>query len=87
MTNNHNTTIYIGVTSDLRTRVLEHNERKHPYSFTAKYNLNKLVYYESFFSIEEAIAREKQLKAGSRKKKEYLINGMNPVGWIYLKKR
>lgn len=78
MTNKNKTTLYIGVTSDLLFRVKEHKEKVYPKSFTAKYNLDKLVYYESFFSIEEAINREKQLKAGSRVKKELLINNMNP---------
>ena len=73
ITNSHNTTLYIGVTSSLRKRVYEHREKYFPDSFSAKYNLFKLVYYEGFTSIEEAIAREKQLKAGSRKKKEKLI--------------
>ena len=78
MTNTHHTTLYTGVTSDLLARVTEHREKKYPKSFTAKYNLNKLVYYESYFSIEEAIEREKQIKSGSRKKKEELIGKMNP---------
>lgn len=78
LTNNYNTTLYVGVTSDLAIRAREHREKKNPNSFTAKYNLNKLVYFEPFFSIEEAIAREKQLKGGSRKNKERLITGKNP---------
>jgi putative endonuclease len=56
----------------------EHRDKKYPKSFTARYNLNKLVYYEVFHSIREAIAREKQLKAGSRKAKEKLIQSLNP---------
>lgn len=80
MTNANNTTLYTGVTSDLQVRVREHKEKKYPKSFTAKYNLEKLVYFETFFSIEDAIAREKQIKGGSRKKKEELIGKMNP-GW------
>ena len=78
LTNQTNTTLYIGVTSDLYSRIVEHREKKYPRSFTARYNLNKLVYYEGYHSIEEAIAREKQLKAGARKKKEDLIHSMNP---------
>ncbi|WP_370088688.1 GIY-YIG nuclease family protein [Ekhidna sp.] len=78
LTNQSNSTLYVGVTSDLYTRITNHKEKKEPKSFTARYNLNKLVYYESFHSIEEAIAREKQLKGGSRKKKEDLINSVNP---------
>jgi putative endonuclease len=78
MANVRNTTLYVGVTSDLYSRVVEHKEKKYPKSFTARYNVTKLVYYEPFFSIVEAIAREKQLKAGSRAKKEKLINSINP---------
>jgi putative endonuclease len=79
MTNERNTTLYVGVSGDLYVRVVEHKEKKYPESFTARYNLTKVVYYESFYSIEEAIAREKQIKAGSRRYKEKLINSMNPT--------
>ena len=79
ITNTHHTTLYVGVTSDLYTRIVKHREREFQKSFSARYNLHKLVYYEQFHSIEEAIAREKQLKAGSRKKKEELINRFNPT--------
>jgi putative endonuclease len=78
MANVRNTTLYTGVTSDLLTRVLEHKGMKYPNSFTSRYNVIKLVYYESFHSIEEAIAREKQIKSGSRADKESLINAINP---------
>jgi len=78
MTNNNNTTLYTGVTSDLKIRVYQHKNNLFPESFTANYELHKLVYYEGFYQIEEAIAREKQIKGGSRKKKEALINSMNP---------
>ncbi len=78
MTNAGNTTLYTGVTANLWKRVSEHKSFAHPKSFTARYKLTKLVYYEGFHNIEEAIAREKQIKAGSRKNKEALINGMNP---------
>ena len=77
MTNKHHTTLYIGVTSNLLSRISEHREGVYPKSFTARYNLHKLVYYESFSSITEAIDREKQLKGGSRQKKIDLINAMN----------
>jgi putative endonuclease len=70
--------LYVGVTSDLLSRILEHRQEVYPKSFTARYNLHKLVYYESFPSIEGAIDREKQLKGGSRQKKIDLINRMNP---------
>ena len=62
MTNKNKTTLYIGVTSDLYNRILQHKEHHFPKSFTAKYNLTDCIYYESFFSIEEAIIREKILK-------------------------
>ena len=78
MTNYHKTTLYIGVTSDLPVRVNEHKSKLHPFSFTAKYNLKYCIYYEAFSSIEEAIAREKQLKGWNRAKKESLINKLNP---------
>ena len=78
MTNKNNTVLYTGVSANLITRVKKHREHAFPDSFTAKYNVEKLVFYEAFGSIEEAIAREKQIKAGSRKKKLDLINTMNP---------
>lgn len=78
VTNKSNSTLYTGVTSRLAVRALQHKDKFYPSSFSAKYNTDKLVYYEGFHRIEEAIAREKQIKAGSRKKKEQLINSMNP---------
>ncbi len=78
VTNKFNSTLYIGVTSNLPQRIIEHKEKRYENSFTAKYNLNKLVYWESFQEIGDAIGREKQLKAGSRQKKMDLINKMNP---------
>jgi len=78
MTNIGNTVLYTGVTSDLVSRIREHKEEKYPKSFTSRYNVKKLVYYEVFPSIEEAIDREKQIKGGSRKNKEKLIHDMNP---------
>ena len=78
MTNKNNTVLYTGVTNNLKRRLEEHLIKKNPKSFTSKYNISKLVYYESFFLIGDAIAREKQIKAGSRAKKETLILGMNP---------
>jgi putative endonuclease len=77
MTNKTNTVLYTGVTNNLPRRVYEHKE-KIGSKFTARYNVNKLVYYEVFQDAYSAIAREKQIKAGSRKKKLDLINGMNP---------
>ncbi len=78
LTNKNHTTLYVGVTSDLQSRLNEHKLKKYPNSFTARYNLDKLVYYEAFHSIEEAVLREKQIKGGSRKKKEDLIRSINP---------
>ncbi|MFC1646256.1 GIY-YIG nuclease family protein [Candidatus Omnitrophota bacterium] len=77
MTNKANTVIYTGVTSDLKKRVYEHKEKMIK-GFTKKYNVSKLVYYEVADFIEGAILREKQVKGGSRKKKEDLIKSMNP---------
>ena len=74
MTNKNNTTLYTGVTSDLWKRVNEHKSGCYTNSFTKKYNIDKLVYFEVFHFIEEAIVREKQIKAGSREKKLQLIN-------------
>ena len=79
ITNKHNTTLYIGVTFNLPKRILQHIEKRYENSFTARYNLNKLVYYEQFQMIGEAIGREKQLKAGSRASKIKLIQQMNPL--------
>ena len=76
MTTNRNTVLYIGVTNDLIRRVYEHKEKLAD-GFTRKYNIVKLVYYEVFEDIENAIFREKQIKAGSREKKVQLINSMN----------
>ena len=78
MTNQNHTVLYTGVTNDLLRRVYEHKNSESRNSFTSKYNLNKLVYYEGFHSILEAILREKQIKGGSRRKKEQLINSTNP---------
>jgi putative endonuclease len=79
LTNKNNVVLYTGVTSDLKARLFEHKEKKYPSSFTAKYNLNKLVYYRGFHHIEEAIAEEKRIKGGSRKKKIELIENINPT--------
>jgi putative endonuclease len=80
MTNILHTVLYTGVTSDLIMRVQEHKTKAHPESFTARYNVVILVYYNSFSTIEEAILEEKRIKAGSRKQKCLLINSINP-GW------
>jgi len=76
--NHSHTVLYIGVTSNICARIAEHKEKKYPDSFTAKYNCNKLLFYESFGRIEEAIMREKQMKKWKRKWKEHVISTMNP---------
>ena len=78
LTNKNNTALYVGVTNNLVRRVSEHKTKVNPKSFTARYNIDKLVYFETFDSILVAIEREKQLKAGSRDKKVDLIIGVNP---------
>lgn len=80
MTNYQRSTLYIGVTSDLRNRIYEHQTKIYPDSFTAKYELIFCIYYETFMTIEEAIAWEKQLKKWNRRKKELLIDKFNK-GW------
>jgi len=77
MTNPSYTALYTGITGDLPRRVYEH-KGKSIKGFTTKYNVNKLVYYEVFNDAENAIFREKQIKAGSRRKKIELIERMNP---------
>ena len=77
MTNKINTVLYTGVTRDLKRRIWEHKE-KIIRGFTKKYNINKLVYFEIFNDPENAILREKQIKAGSRNKKIELIKRINP---------
>jgi putative endonuclease len=78
LTNLHNQVFYTGVTSDLAKRIQEHKEKKYSNSFTATYQLDKLVYYESYLTIEEAIAEEKRIKAGNRASKIKLIIRKNP---------
>lgn len=77
LANHTNGVLYIGVTRDLMKRVWEHKNNVVP-GFTSKYNVHKLVYFEIFQTSYDAITREKQLKGGSRKKKEVLINTVNP---------
>lgn len=77
MTNAHNRVLYTGVTNNLKRRVYEHKSGLGGI-FTKRYNVVKLVYYEIGDNIREAIAREKQIKAGSRQKKIDMINSINP---------
>ncbi len=72
-------TLYIGVTNNLTRRISEHKQNLVE-GFTKKYKCHKLVYYENYSDIKQAIAREKELKGWLRKKKEQLIKSVNP-GW------
>ena len=76
MTNKNNTVLYTGVTNNIIRRVYEHREGIVE-GFTKKYNIKKLVYFKTFDDVGLAIDREKQMKAGSRAKKEILINSIN----------
>ncbi len=80
MTNVHHQVLYVGVTSDLVQRIQQHKNKAFTTSFSGKYNLDKLVYYENYLSIEEAIAEEKRIKGGSRAKKIKLIESKN-LNW------
>ena len=77
MTNKSNGVLYTGVTGEFEARVWDHKNRTLR-GFTSRYNVNKLVWFEEFEDVNEAIAREKQIKAGSRKKKISLIECKNP---------
>ena len=83
ITTKRNTVLYTGVTSNLKERILKHINKTYPDSFSKRYNVYKLVYYECFGTMNEAIKREKQIKAGSRKRKVEMINGTNP-DWVDL---
>jgi putative endonuclease len=74
---NRSGTVYVGVTNELERRVLEHRQGLFP-GFTKQYKVNSLVYYEEFDYIEDAIQREKQIKAWRREKKDALVNAINP---------
>ena len=76
MSSSNNSTLYIGVTNDLERRVTEHKSGSGS-AFTAKYHCQKLVYYESFSDVEQAIAREKQLKGWKRERKDALKDSVN----------
>ena len=82
MTNKNNTVLYTGVTNHLRRRAYQHRTGQGG-GFTSRYNVIKLVYYEMTADVSAAIAREKQIKAGSRQRKIDLIEAMNP-GWLDL---
>jgi putative endonuclease len=78
LTNKIHTVLYTGVTKNLKRRVLEHRTAQNPKAFTARYNCFKLVYFEFYPRVEEAIHREKQLKKYHRAWKEELIGEENP---------
>lgn len=78
LTNKAKTVLYTGVTNNLRRRLEEHNEKLNPNGFTAKYNLNYLIYYEKYGWIQQAIAREKEIKLLRRDLKLELIKEFNP---------
>jgi len=78
LTNQNNTVLYTGFTSNIIKRLYEHRTGVYKMSFTSKYAVIKLVYYKVFLNIEDAIDREKQIKGGSRRKKEDLIISINP---------
>ena len=77
ITNKNNNVLYTGITNNLIRRIYEHKKKIYK-GFSAKYNLNKLIYFEYTDDVNEAIKREKQIKGGSRKKKLDMINSMNP---------
>ena len=78
MTNKLKTTLYVGVTADLQIRIRQHKNHYFKGSFSDQYNIEYCVYYENYYSIMEAILREKQIKKWSRVKKVELINSLNP---------
>ena len=79
LANRTNVTLYTGVTNDLERRLWEHRNHTDPRSFTAKYQVHKLVYFEETTDIDVALNREKQIKSWSRKRKNQLVEGMNPT--------
>ena len=78
LTNTANVAVYTGVTKDLVRRVYEHKHHLDPDSFTAKYGIDKLVYFEATSDIRSAIEREKQIKSWSRARKNMLVEQSNP---------
>jgi len=86
LTNKTRSTLYVGVTTAFSSRLWEHRTRQSPDSFTARYNVDILVYYEEFELLTDAIEREKLIKGKTRKWKEDLIRDFNP-GWCSLNNR
>ena len=83
LTNRHKTVLYVGVTNDLVRRVYEHKIHLDKKSFTAQYNVENLVFYEATSNVESAISREKQIKSWNRRRKDALVESMNPQ-WLDL---
>ncbi|HEY0653223.1 MAG TPA: GIY-YIG nuclease family protein [Chryseosolibacter sp.] len=83
LTNSNHTVLYVGSTVDLVTRVWEHKTKQNPKSFSARYNLNKLIYFEEFENVPHARARETFIKKKSNEWKIELVNLTNP-SWIEL---
>ena len=83
LANATNAVLYTGVSNDLVRRVAEHKAHLDPDSFTARYRVDRLVYYEAHGSIEAAIGREKQIKGWNRRRKNELVKGFNPA-WVDL---
>ena len=79
LANATNVAIYTGVTNNLIRRIWEHKENADPKSFTAKYHIHKLVYYEATTDVRAALEREKQIKDWNRKRKNQLVESMNPT--------
>jgi len=78
ITNKNHSVLYTGSNSDLITRIWQHQNKYYPYSFSARYNCSKLVFYKFFPSIEQAIAEEYRIKGGNRKAKIDMIEDFNP---------
>jgi putative endonuclease len=83
MTNYNNTVLYTGITNNITKRAYEHRNKLIPSSFTTKYNVTKLVYYEIFDDAYSAISREKQIKSKSRQKKNEIVTALN-IEWLDL---
>ena len=78
LTNKSKTVLYTGMTNNLKRRLQEHKEKQNPTSFTAKYNVDFLLYYEHYGWVQQAIAREKEIKLMKRHRKLELIQELNP---------
>ncbi len=77
-TNKNNTVLYTGMSNEIERRIFEHTKKLNPNGFTSKYNIQKLIYYDTFLNPADAIISEKKIKGWTRKKKIELIEEMNP---------